>query len=70
MNFFALSAALQIINALLVIAWIGLAITALVNLRSRKLPATPKAIWAFIILGIPILGAIAFFIVKPEEYQA
>ncbi len=69
MNFFALSSALQIINVLLIIAWVVLAIIALVKLSSRKLPATPKAIWVLIILGIPVLGAIAFFIVKPEDSQ-
>ena len=69
MNSFVLSSVFQIINALLIIAWVSLAIITLVKLNSRKLSATPKAIWALIILGIPILGAIAFFIVKPEDHQ-
>ena len=69
MNFVAISSVFQIINALLVIAWGVLTINALVKLSSRKLPATPKAIWTLIILVIPILGAIAFFIVKPEDNQ-
>ena len=69
MNSFVLSSVFQIINALLIIAWVSLAIITLVKLSSRKLSATPKAIWALIILSIPIFGAIAFFIVKPEDHQ-
>ena len=44
-----------------------MAVVTLFQLRGKNLPATPKAIWALIILGIPILGAVAFFIVKPED---
>ena len=70
MNTFVLSTTFLFLNAVLLISWIILAIIALVKLSNRKLPATPKAIWVLIVLGIPILGAIAFFIVKPEDHQA
>ena len=67
MSSFAIASTLQIINALLLIVWVIMAVVTLFQLRGKNLPATPKAIWALIILGIPILGAVAFFIVKPED---
>ena len=67
MSTFALSTAFLVLNVILLISWVVLAIIALITLNGRKLSATPKAIWALIILGIPILGAVAFFIVKPED---
>jgi hypothetical protein len=69
MNVFGFSTVIQIINLILLISWIVLAIIAIINLSGKKLPATPKALWALIILCIPVLGAVAFFIVKPEENE-
>ena len=69
MNAFGFSTVIQIINLILLISWIVLAIIAIISLSGKKLPATPKALWALIILCIPVLGAVAFFIVKPEENE-
>ena len=44
---------------------IVLPIIALIDLARRKLKGTPLAIWVLIICAIPLLGAIAFWIVKP-----
>jgi hypothetical protein len=54
------------LNLLLLIAWIVMGIIALIKLRNRMLPPTAKAIWTLVVL-IPILGAIAFFIVHPTD---
>ncbi len=43
-----------------------LSIVALVGLRRRELNATAKGIWALVIL-VPIMGPIAFWIVHPQE---
>ena len=66
MSSFAFSTSLQILNVVLLIVWIVLALIALIKLSGKELPATPKAIWVLIILCVPILGPIAFFIIKPE----
>jgi hypothetical protein len=50
-----------------ILAWIVLAIIALVQLRSYELPETARAIWAALILVIPLFGAIAFWIVQPGK---
>lgn len=47
--------------------WLILAIFALFQLRREDLPETDLAIWAALILLIPIGGAIAFWIVQPSN---
>jgi hypothetical protein len=54
-------------NILLLCGWLVLAILALFRLRRRELPETTRAIWAALILLIPIGGALAFWIVRPGE---
>ncbi len=38
-------------------------------LRKQNLTGTPLALWVLIILLIPILGALAFWIVRPTRTQ-
>jgi len=58
---------LQLLGWLIIIGWIVLTIICLLKLRKLELPATAKAIWAVFITVIPVLGAVAFLIVKPGE---
>ena len=44
---------------------IGLPVVSLIDLARKKLTGTPLAIWALLICGVPILGAVAYWIVKP-----
>ena len=55
----------QVINVLLICAWVVMAIIALRELRRRSLPPLARAIWAAIIVLMPLLGALAFFIARP-----
>ena len=57
---------LQILNLLIVFGWIAVAIVSLFNLRNRKLTGTPLVMWALIICAIPVLGAVAYWIIKPS----
>jgi hypothetical protein len=52
-------------NLLLIVGWPLLASLALVQLRRRELPETARVIWAVLILLLPIVGALAFWIVRP-----
>jgi len=54
----------QLLNITLLIAWILLAIWALWRLRKEEMSDTAQVIWTVVILLIPILGAVAFFIVR------
>ncbi|MCX7707317.1 MAG: PLDc N-terminal domain-containing protein [Anaerolineae bacterium] len=57
----------QILNIVLLIAWITLAVWALLRLRREKLQDMAQVIWVAIILLIPILGALAFLIVRSRS---
>lgn len=52
---------------LILAAWLALVLFTLLALRRRPLPAIAKAIWALIILGLPAIGAIGFWIVQPND---
>jgi uncharacterized membrane protein YhaH (DUF805 family) len=56
-----------LLNMALVSVWIILAVLSLVQLRRQNLNETARAIWAALIVVVPFLGAIAFFIVKPGQ---
>ncbi len=58
------------INELLIIGlWPILSLAALFALRNRPLTGTAQALWAFMIIAIPVLGPLAFFIVTPKDRQ-
>ena len=56
-----------IIQMLFVGSWPLASIIALLALRRSHLTETNQAIWALLVVAIPILGALAFFIVRPGE---
>ncbi len=53
----------QLCNIGLLIGWPVTSIWALLNLRRQQLPPTAKALWALIVLAIPYLGALAYWLV-------
>lgn len=56
-----------IINFLIVGSWPFFSIIALLALRRSHITGTSQALWALLVVAIPILGALAFFLVKPGE---
>lgn len=56
----------QSVNILIVLAWIVLTVVTLFQLKDQALPATAKVLWVIVVTCIPILGAVAFFIVQPD----
>lgn len=55
-----------ILQILFVVVWPLLSLVALYALRRRHLIGTNQTLWALLIVVIPVLGALVFFIVKPE----
>jgi hypothetical protein len=47
------------------IALIGLPLLALLDLAKKKLSGTALALWVLIICAIPLLGPLAYWIVRP-----
>jgi hypothetical protein len=56
-----------VIQMLLIVIWPLLSLLALLVLRGSHLAGTNLAMWALIIVAIPVLGALAFFIIRPED---
>lgn len=57
---------LQVLNCLIPLIWLGLSIAALLMLKKRSLGETTTVLWAILICILPILGAIAFWIISPK----
>ncbi len=49
------------------VGWPVLSIIGLLGLRRRRLDATAQAIWAVLIVIIPIMGTVAFWLVRPGD---
>ena len=45
----------------------ALSLMALLVLRRTHITGITQVLWALLIVAIPVLGALAFFIVKPTE---
>ncbi len=56
------------VNELLILClWPVLSLAALFVLRRRPLTGMAQAVWALLIIVIPVLGPLAFFIVQPKD---
>lgn len=60
---------LFVVLPLTLISWPLLSLAALVTLRRRQLMSAPQAIWALIILAIPVLGPVAYWVVQPGKNE-
>ncbi len=60
---------LFVVLPLTLISWPLLSLAALVTLRRRQLLSAPQAIWALIILAIPVLGPVAYWVVQPGKNE-
>ncbi len=59
------------VNELLVLGlWPILSLVALFALRNRPLTGIAQAIWALLIIVVPVFGPLAFFIVQPRDHNA
>lgn len=65
MDVIGINVGFLLVQLLSVILLIGLPIVSLIDLSKKKLSGAPLAIWALIICAIPLLGAVAYWIVKP-----
>ena len=56
---------LLIIQMIPIILLIGLPIISVIDLGKRKLSGTTLALWVLIICAVPVIGSIAYWVVKP-----
>jgi hypothetical protein len=53
------------LNCLIPIIWFTLSTIVLFDLRKKSMNETPRVLWTMLVVCIPILGAVAFWIVRP-----
>ena len=66
-QFGLLTAAWQVLNLLILIGWLALTVVALVTLGRRQLAPMIEWLWTALVILVPILGSLAFFIVAPGK---
>ena len=52
---------------ILPIAWVVLSVYTLLALKPVRLNETARALWVLLIVLVPILGAVAYWLVRPNE---
>jgi uncharacterized membrane-anchored protein len=55
----------QTVNLLILAGWLVLAILALVGLRRCQLDETARVLWVIVVVLVPFVGALAFFMIRP-----
>ena len=54
---------------IVVLLMVGIPVTTLTHLARRKLTGAALAIWVLVICGVPFLGPLAYWIVRPAAEQ-
>lgn len=54
-------------GAFLIILWLLPALVPLSNLRKRNMDETAKAVWVLIVLLLPIIGPVSYFLMNNEK---
>ncbi len=57
-------------NLAIIVGWPILALLTLLALRRRHLTGPTLAIWALIIVAVPFLGPLAYWLMRPEQPAA
>ena len=55
-----------VVQLLAILIWIGLPVMTLLHLRKQSLNGVPLVLWVLLICAIPLLGALAYWIVRPS----
>ena len=66
MEAMGINASMLIVQVLIVMMFFGLPIISLIDLAKRKLTGVPLAIWAVLICLVPLMGSIAYWIIRPS----
>jgi hypothetical protein len=60
-----INAGLLLIQFVVVFIMLGLPVISLIDLARKKLNGTPLSVWVLVICVVPVLGSLAYWIVKP-----
>lgn len=56
---------LLLVQLIFTMLFVGLPVISLVSLSRKKLTGTPLALWVLVICVVPVIGSLAYWIVKP-----
>ncbi len=65
MDDLGINSGLLFVQILPIILFIGLPVISLLDLRKKNLSGTPLALWVLIICAVPLIGALAYWVIKP-----
>ena len=65
MEALGLNTGMFITQVILVMLFFALPVISLIDLAKRKLTGIPLAIWAVLIVVVPLMGSIAYWIIRP-----
>lgn len=54
-------------SVILVVLWLLPALVPLSNLRKRNIEETAKAVWVLVILLLPVIGPVTYFVMHNEK---
>jgi hypothetical protein len=54
-----------LVEAFILLLFFGLPIISLIDLAKRKLTGIPLALWVILIVVVPLMGSIAYWIIRP-----
>ena len=60
-----INAGVLLIQFVLMAVMFGLPVISLIDLARKKLTGTPLAVWVLVICVVPVLGSLAYWIIKP-----
>lgn len=56
-------------SVILILLWLLPALIPLLNLRRRKMEETAKAVWVLIIVLLPIVGTVTYYLMNNEKQE-
>ena len=66
MDSLGINTGLLFVQILPIILFIGMPVISLLDLRKKNLSGTTLGVWVLVICAIPIIGALAYWIVRPS----
>jgi hypothetical protein len=67
MDELGINTGLLLVQLIPAIALIGFPVISLIDLKKKTLSGTTLAIWVLIICAIPLIGSLAYWIIKPSS---
>ena len=67
MDELGINTGLLLVQLIPAIVLIGFPIISLIDLKKKTLSGTTLAIWVLIICAIPLIGSLAYWIIKPSS---